>query len=78
MMSCREMTEFLMDYLSGELDAPTRSRFEEHISQCPPCVVYLKTYEEAVRMGREAMTDPCEDIPPELVQAILNAMKPKP
>ena len=51
-MKCREMNEFLMAYLDEELPEGPRASFEEHLAMCPPCVDYLDTYRDAVRMGR--------------------------
>ncbi|MBK8267683.1 MAG: zf-HC2 domain-containing protein [Planctomycetes bacterium] len=73
MMSCREIVDFLLDYSSGEQDAPTRERFEQHIAVCPPCVTFMKTYEQSVKLGKAALGEPCEEIPPELVKAIIAA-----
>jgi anti-sigma factor RsiW len=75
-MTCREFIEFFWRYCSGELSAAERSRFDEHLAECPDCVAYLQSYEEAVRLGKGAFADtdapvPAE-VPEELVQAILN------
>lgn len=82
MLTCKEIIEFLMDYSSGELDPDVRSRFEEHIRICPPCVAFMQNYEETVKMGRVALKDPCtehhEPVPPELIQAILKSRTEKP
>jgi anti-sigma factor RsiW len=71
-MNCREMAEFLMDYLSGDLPADEQTRFAEHLQRCPECVCYMKSYEFTVRACREAGRG--HDLPPlpeELVGAIL-------
>ena len=76
MLTCREIIDFLMDYQNDELEPGVRDRFDEHIAVCPPCVAFMRTYEETIKLGKAAMKDPCnghEDIPPELVQAILKA-----
>jgi anti-sigma factor RsiW len=76
-MTCRELIDFLMDYQAGTLPAPQRTSFEEHLSLCPPCIDYLRTYEETVKLGKGACGDPddavSDDVPEELVQAILAA-----
>ncbi len=75
-MNCREFTEFLMAYLDGELDEDARSSFEFHLHSCPPCVNYLESYEDAIRLGRAACTGDEEipqDVPEALVRAILAA-----
>jgi len=74
-LTCRQIVDFLMDYLDGELPADASSTFEEHLAICPPCRVYLDTYEETIRLGREACADHDDpaDAPEELIQAILAA-----
>jgi hypothetical protein len=71
--------EFLMDYLDGVLADPVRLRFEEHLQECPDCVAYLATYREAVRLGKDTCRDKHEslpeDVPEELVRAILQACR---
>ena len=36
-MKCRELAEFLMDYVSGELSQESRAHFEFHLSKCTNC-----------------------------------------
>ena len=76
-MNCREMTDFLMAYLDGELPAEQRTAFDEHLGECPPCIDYLESYRESVRLGKVVCTmddDPVPDDAPEaLIQAILAA-----
>jgi anti-sigma factor RsiW len=78
-MTCREMTEFLSDYRSGELDSEQRARFEEHLACCRACVAYLRTFEEAIRLAKGALGDPADalpaNVPRALVRAILDARK---
>ena len=52
MIRCRELIEFLMDYVSGELPGGQREEFEKHLRVCPSCVAYVKTYQEAVALGK--------------------------
>ena len=76
-MTCRELIEFLADYLSGELPAEERRLFEEHLAECPACLTYLETYEATIRLGKDAFSSVqdtgCADAPEELVAAILAA-----
>jgi len=73
-LSCRDLIEFLARYLDGELPPDERARFDAHLAACPYCVDYLASYRETIRLGREACepdAGPPEDLPPELVDAIL-------
>lgn len=81
-MNCRELVEFLMQYLDGELPADEAARFEEHVGMCPPCLVYLDTYRAAIRAEKKVCCHEEESlrraIPEELVQAILAARRVRP
>jgi anti-sigma factor RsiW len=77
-VTCEEVLTYLLDYLSRELTPEESIEFERHLSICPSCVSYLKTYKEAVRLGRDAMQGADEKPPelgPTLLQAILSARR---
>src|SRR5262245_3383951 len=40
-LTCKELTELITDYLEERLSQVNRIRFEEHLSACPGCVVYV-------------------------------------
>jgi anti-sigma factor RsiW len=75
-VTCQELVEFLMNYLDGALSEAERSLFEEHLGECPDCVAYLATYQDAVRLGKAVCAGegpvPAE-VPEDLVRAILAA-----
>jgi anti-sigma factor RsiW len=77
-MTCRELVDFIADYLAGALAADVRSRFEAHLASCPECVTYLRGYEGTVelvrRLGAKDEAVPA-DVPEDLVQAILAARR---
>ncbi len=75
-MTCRELADFLMEYLEDGLRAREREVFEEHLHACPACERYLDTYRETVRLGKSlcASDDEVpEEVPDALVTAILSA-----
>lgn len=76
-MTCREATEFIMDYVSGQLEGDAAARFERHLSRCPACRAYLASYQATMVMGRDAWTeaDASASVPEELVQAILDTRR---
>ena len=78
-LTCREVADFLADYLAGELGADDRSLFEEHLADCPECVAYLRSYADTIRLARNAWGEPDDPVPasvPEgLVRAILAARR---
>ncbi len=78
-MTCRELTDFLDDYVAGDLAAEVRGRFEAHLMECRDCVTYLRGYRETVGLvretGRELAEEPPPDVPPELLRAIAAARR---
>ena len=77
-MTCREFVDFVMAYLDSELDPSVRETFDTHLAECPPCIAYLDSYQETIRLGKlcEAPEGPVpEDVPEGLVRAILAARR---
>ena len=78
-MTCREFSDFIMDYQSGELSSELRARFDQHLGLCDNCRNYLTSYEETVKLGKAAFDDEHAelpaDVPDELVRAILAARR---
>ena len=78
-MTCRELADFIGDYLAGELTAAARAQFERHLRVCPNCRRYLAGYEAAVRLGKIAFGNDDAPVPPDvpedLVLAILAARR---
>ena len=74
-MTCRELADFIADYLAGSLPADTRTQFEKHLNACANCVKYLAGYEATVQLERHAFETPDEpvpaSVPDELIRAIL-------
>ena len=73
-VTCREFTEFLADYLDGELPASARSEFDFHLSRCPGCVAYMTTYSTTRELARLAMTVPEAPVPPEVPEELVRAV----
>jgi anti-sigma factor RsiW len=52
MMTCRQVVELLIDFVSGELPPEHYALVEKHLNKCPPCVTYVRTYELTIRLTR--------------------------
>lgn len=78
-ISCRDFVAFLDDYLAGALPPARREEFDVHLSMCPSCVAYMKTYAQTIQLGKAALKSGEEplpaDVPESLVRAILAARK---
>ncbi len=81
-MSCQEITEFLADYLDGQLPLRQRLVFWLHLLVCRDCRRYLDSYATTIRLTRAlGANSPAENlatVPEELVQAILAARENQP
>ena len=78
-MTCREFTDFIADYFSGELPFEARRRFVRHLRLCPNCCRYLVSYEQTVKLGKRAFDDDSAPVPPDVpedfVKAVLDARR---
>jgi anti-sigma factor RsiW len=70
-MNCRELAELLIDFVAGELAAEQHRLVEQHLKECPPCVVYLQTYQITIRLTRQL---PCGSLPPALAARLTKAL----
>ena len=73
-LTCREFTDFLADYLEGELPEGEETRFNAHLSCCPPCVSYMNSYREAIQLGRRAHTPQLPHLADEMPEALVRAI----
>ncbi len=71
-MTCRELVELLIDFVSDELPPEHRQRIEQHLRRCPPCEAYLESYRMTIRLTRQL---PCEPPPPELKARLIAALR---
>ena len=67
MITCRDLAELLIDFVSGDLPPDRRLHVEQHLRICPPCVAYVETYQITIRLTRKL---PCGPLPPELEQRL--------
>jgi anti-sigma factor RsiW len=77
-LTCRELIEFLDDYVAGALPVTQRARFDDHLGRCPACVRYLRGYQGTLRAVALAFAPEAaapREVPEELVSAILAARK---
>ena len=73
-ITCRELIDFIADYLDGSLSRETRHEFERHLGVCPSCVAYLEGYKQTIKLGKIALhpsDDPASGVVPNgLIRAI--------
>lgn len=51
-MTCKELTDFLDDYLDEAMETGVRQTFEHHLSVCADCRRYLESYRKTVSLTR--------------------------
>ena len=54
-ISCSQLVDYCMDYLSGSLPAEEKDSFEGHLAYCPECVKFFATYKKTPEVSREAL-----------------------
>ena len=72
-VTCRELLTFLAGYVSGGLPAARRDVFRQHLARCPACVAYVNNYLALASLARRASEPLPDEVPRELVTAILAA-----
>ena len=75
-MNCRDLSEFLQDYFSGELPQPVAAEFAGHLHGCDNCTVFVEQYRLTITAGRTVRTEDeqCE-VPEDLINAIVASLK---
>ncbi|MEU4538887.1 zf-HC2 domain-containing protein [Streptosporangium sp. NPDC023825] len=67
--SCEEAVELVTAFLEGELDEPTRHRFEEHLGGCEGCERYLDQFRVTVEALGRLRTAEAPDRPHDAAKA---------
>jgi anti-sigma factor RsiW len=79
-VTCKQVADFLDEYLRGTMPEEQRARVEEHLAVCPDCRHYLDQYRQTIALGKAAFAapdDPVPDsVPEELLAAIRSARPP--
>ena len=74
-LTCREVLDFLDDYVEGTLSDDRRLLFGRHLAACEACREYLSQYADTIRLGRRAYSPALADPPEALIRAILRARR---
>jgi hypothetical protein len=80
-VTCEHCIEFLLEYFDGLLSPAEKGKFESHIAICKDCQIYIENYRKAAllttQLGQTERTQPGDDVPEGLIEAILKARKHK-
>ena len=58
MISCKDITELITDYLEGTMSFVDRLSFTMHIAMCPPCKRYVEQMKLTVATTGEIPSEP--------------------
>ena len=78
MMTCRQLVDFLAEYVADGLEVSERTAFAAHLADCPACADYVRSYRDTIALAKDAARDDeaaVAAMPPELVDAILDAAR---
>lgn len=75
LLTCRQLIDFLDDYVEGTQPPDVRAAFEAHLGVCKACRDYLATYRDTIRLTQAAGDSDAttSGAPADLVRAILKA-----
>ena len=70
-ITCKQVTQLIMDYINSQLDSEQTRIFEEHLRDCKDCLAFLNTYKKTVE-GVRSMKP--EDIPQKIIERVRNSL----
>ena len=71
-MTCRELTELLLEYTQGDLAPDLCEHISRHLSDCQPCMAYIESYRITIQLTRRL---PAAPVPPELAERLQEALR---
>jgi len=64
---CKECVDLLGEYIEGTLSPDRAKALEDHLSFCPPCITFVRTYRATRKLCRHALA---AEMPQELVSSL--------
>ena len=64
---CKECVDLLGEYIEGTLLPEKSKALEDHLSTCPPCITFVRTYRATRRLCRAALA---REMPNELMTSL--------
>ncbi len=72
MLTCRQVTDLVTDYLEGRQPLAQRLRFQIHLGMCRHCRAYLRQ----MKLTIDALGSlPEATVPPEMSQEVLDRLR---
>jgi anti-sigma factor RsiW len=67
MEHCKDCVDLLGEYIEGTLSLEQSKALEDHLSTCPPCITFVRTYRATRRLCRAALV---AEMPHELMSSL--------
>ncbi len=64
---CKECVDLLGEYIEGSLPPDRAQALEEHLSLCPPCITFVRTYKATRNLCRAKLA---AEMPHELMASL--------
>ena len=64
---CKECVDLLGEYIEGTLSLERSKALEDHLSTCPPCITFVRTYRATRKLCRHALA---REMPEELAYSL--------
>ncbi len=74
LLTCEDCIHLLLDYADGSMDSEVRRKLDEHLSACPPCQHYLRSYSSCTEMVQQ-LRDQEAQVPGELQDRLKSFLK---
>jgi hypothetical protein len=71
-VDCRRLAQMLGDYVDELLPTGVKDQVDAHMSQCAPCMAFLKQYRFAPEAARRVLL---KAVPPELESRVLSFLR---
>lgn len=71
-LNCQQVTDVLIDYVSGDMSPDMTARLERHLHACQDCQAFFNTYRETVRATRSLAA---ETVPGELLSRVWHFLR---
>ena len=65
LLTCEDCIHLLLDYADGSMAPAVRRKLDEHLSACPPCQHYLRSYTSCTELVQQ-LRDQEAQVPAEL------------
>jgi len=74
MITCRELIDFLDEYIGNEMSPDQRQAVDRHLSVCPDCVKYVEQYRQTIALGRAAFENENDSAPANVPAGLIKAV----